>query len=49
MNYENNKNITEDYDLIDNTEEYKIKIINTINKTDEMIEAEKKLTEELKK
>ncbi len=55
MNSENNKDVTKDYNLIDNTEEskvkieYKMKITNTINKTDEMIDAEKKLTEELKK
>lgn len=48
LNYKKNDNESNDYDLTDN-DEYRIKIANTINKTDEMIEEEKKLTEKLKK
>ena len=49
MSYKENENETEDYELDDSTDKYKMKLGNTINKTDKMIEAEKKLTEELKK
>ncbi len=49
MNYEHNKNEAKDYELNDNTDKYKMKLGNTIKKTDEMLEAEKKLIEELKK
>ena len=43
MSSKNNKNEAKDYDFSDDTEKYKMKIVNTINKTDEMIEAEKNL------
>lgn len=49
MNSKNNENKAKDYDFSDSTDTYDIKIVNTINKTDEMVDAEKKLTEELKK
>ena len=49
MSYKENENETKDYELDDSTDKYKMKLGNTIKKTDKMIEAEKKLTEELKK